>query len=300
MWQLKSEQKKFTIGNVTIGGGPSENPTVLIGSVFYHRQKSLDFKEETGEFNRTEAEKMIKIQEEFSDKTGLSCMLDVVLPSGKWISRVLDFVTSVTDMPLLLDAASAEIRVAALDYAKQAGLLENCVYNSLSPESKSIEFEKIKETGLKAAVLLALNTKNFTAIGRFEVVKQLVPLANQSGIEKTLVDACVLDVPTLGSAFKAIFDIKNELGYPTGCGAHNAIGTWRGLKTKMGLQAVRPCSAVANALTIAAGADFILYGPVEGASYVFPAVAMVDAAFAQLLMETGKMPPTSHPIFKIA
>lgn len=300
MWQLKSEQKKFTIGNVTIGGRPSENPTVLIGSIFYHRQKSLDFKEETGEFNRTEAEKMIKIQEEFSDKTGLPCMLDVVLPSGKWISRVLDFVTSVTDMPLLLDAASAEIRVAALDYAKQAGVLENCVYNSLNPESKSIEFEKIKETGLKAAVLLALNTKNFTAVGRVEVVKQLAPLANQSGIEKTLVDACVLDVPTLGSAFKAIFDIKNELGYPTGCGAHNAIGTWRGLKTKMGLQAVRPCSAVANALTIAAGADFILYGPVEGASYVFPAVAMVDAAFAQLLMETGKMPPTSHPIFKIA
>jgi len=300
MWQLQSEQKKFKVGKVSIGGTLDENPTVLIGSIFYHKQRSLNFEEEIGDFNRSEAERLIKIQEEFSDKTGLPCMLDVVLPSKKWASRVLDFITSVTDTPLLLDAASAEIRVAALDYAKQAGILDNCVYNSLNPESKTIEFEKIKETGIKAAVLLAFNTKNMSAVGRVEAIKQLLPLAIQSGIEKILIDACVLDVPTLGSAFKAIFDLKNELGHPTGCGAHNAIGTWRGLKTKMGLQAVKPCAAVANALTIAAGADFLLYGPVEDASFVFPAVAMVDAAFAQLLMEKGKMPSLHHPIFKIA
>jgi tetrahydromethanopterin S-methyltransferase subunit H len=300
MWKIQSEQKKFTIGKVSIGGKPGENPTVLIGSIFYHKQRPLNFEEETGNFNRNEAEQLIKIQEEFSDKTGLPCMLDVVLPSKQWISRVVGFITSVTDMPILLDAASAEIRVAALDYAKQAGILDNCVYNSLNPESKTVEFEKIKETGLKAAVLLAYNTKNMTAVGRVEATKQLVPLAAQMGIEKILVDACVLDVPTLGSAFKAIFDLKNELGHPVGCGAHNAIGTWKGLKTKMGLQAVKPCTAVANSLTVAAGADFILYGPVEDAPYVFPAVAMVDAAFAQLLIEKGMLPSTSHPIFKIA
>jgi len=300
MWQLSSEQKKFPVGKVLIGGSPGENPTVLIGSIFYHKQRSLNFEEETGEFNHKEAEKLIKIQEEFSDKTRLPSMLDVVLPSKKWISRVLDFIISVTDMPLLLDAASSETRAAALDYAKQAGILDKCVYNSLNPESKTIEFEKIKETGLKAAVLLAYNTRNMTAVGRVEAAKQLLPLAIQSGIEKMLIDACVLDVPTLGSTFKAIFDLKNELGHPTGCGAHNAVGTWKGLKTKMGQQAVKPCAAVANAFTIAAGADFILYGPVEDAPYIFPAVAMVDAAFAQLLIEKGKMPSPFHPIFRIA
>jgi len=300
MWQPLSQQKKHSVGKVLIGGMPGENPTVLIGSIFYHKQRSLNFEEESGEFNRSQVERLIKIQEEFSDKTGLPCMLDVVLPSKKWISRVLDFITSLTDMPMLLDAASAEIRVAALDYVKQAGISDNCIYNSLNPESKSIEFEKIKETAVKAAVLLAYNTKNMTAFGRVEAAKQLLPLATKSGIEKIFIDACVLDVPTLGSAFKAIFDLKNELGHPTGCGAHNAIGTWKGLKTKMGLQAVKPCAAVANALTIAAGADFILYGPIEDAPYAFPAVAMVDAAFAQLLMEKGKIPSSSHPIFKIA
>ena len=300
MWQPKSEQKQVNVGRVSIGGTLGENPTVLVGSIFYHRQKSLSFQEETGEFNRDKAEELIKIQEEFSDKTGLPCMLDVVLPSKRWISHVLDFVASVTSAPVFLDAPSADVRVAGLEYAKQAGILDNCVYNSLNPESKGLEYEKITEAGIKSAVLLAFNSKSMTVTGRIEAIRQILPKAIQSGIEKILIDTCVLDVPTLGSAFKATLELKSELGYPTGCGAHNAIDTWKGLRTKMGLQAVKPCTAVANALTIAAGADWILYGPIEDAPYVFPAVAMVDSAFAQLLMEKGKMPSASHPIFKTA
>lgn len=300
MWQMQAEQKRFTVGKISVGGQPGENPTVLVGSIFYHKQRSLSYNEETGEFNRSEAEKLIKTQEEFSDKTGLPCMLDAVLPSTKCVSKMLDFLIAVTDTPIFLDAPSAEIRVDALDYAEQVGILDRCVYNSLNPESKPMEFEKIAKVGLKAAVLLAYNTRNMTATGRVDAAKQLVPLAAQRGVEKIFIDTCVLDVPTLGSAFKAIFNLKNELGYPIGCGAHNAIGTWRGLKTKMGLQAVKPCAAVANALPVAAGADWVLYGPVEDAPYTFPAVAMVNAAFAQLLMEKGKLPPRSHPIFKIA
>jgi len=300
MWQFKSEQKRFRIGNVSIGGMLGENPTVLVGSIFYHRQKSVNFQEETGQFNRDKAEKLVKIQEEFSDKTGLPCMLDVVLPSKKWTSQILDFITSVTDAPILIDAPSAEVRVAGLDYAKQVGILNNCIYNSLNPESKSIEYEKSKETGIECAVLLAFNMKSITATGRVEAIKQLLPKTAQAGIKNPLIDTCVLDVPTLGSAFKATFELKNELGYPTGCGAHNAINTWRGLKGKMGLQAVKPCVAVANAFTIAAGADWILYGPIEDAPYVFPAVAMVNSAFAQLLIEEGKMPSAAHPIFRTA
>jgi tetrahydromethanopterin S-methyltransferase subunit H len=227
-------------------------------------------------------------------------MLDVVLPSKKWTSQILDFITSVTDAPILIDAPSAEIRVAGLEYARQVGILNNCIYNSLNPESKSTEYEKCKETGIESAVLLAFNMKSMTASGRIEAVRQLIPKAVESGIRNLLIDTCVLDVPTLGSAFKATFELKNELGYPAGCGAHNAINTWRGLKGKMGVQAVKPCVAVANAFTVAAGADWILYGPIEDAPYVFPAVAMVNSAFAQLLIEGGKMPSASHPIFRIA
>jgi tetrahydromethanopterin S-methyltransferase subunit H len=54
--------------------------------------------------------------------------------------------------------------------------------------------------------------------------------------------------------------VKDELEVPVGCGAYNAISTWRGLKTKMGQRAVEPSIAAFNAVTSAIGADFILYG----------------------------------------
>jgi tetrahydromethanopterin S-methyltransferase subunit H len=183
---------------------------------------------------------------------------------------------------------------------EKAGLRGRCVYNSFSPESKEAEFERAKETGLEAAVLLAYDRRDMTSKGRLAAIRRLSLEATEHGVTKGLADACVLDVPTLGVAFKTIFDVKNELGIPAGCGAHNAIATWRGLKTKMGPAAFEPCTAVADALPIAAGADFVLYGPVEAAPYVFPAAAMVNAAFGQLMIEEGKIPPSSHPIFKIA
>jgi len=300
MWEFAAKQRKLRIGKVEVGGRPGENPTVLIGSIFYQKQKCLRFDDANGSFDREECEKLVKVQEEFSDKTGLPCMLDVVLPSEKWIARVVDFVASVTDAPILLDAVSTSVRLSALDYMQKAGLRSRCVYNSFSPESKKVEFDKAKETGLEAAVLLAYNRRDMASKGRVAAIRQLLLQATESSVTKMLADACVLDVPTLGTAFKTIFDVKNCLGIPAGCGAHNAIATWRGLKTKMGRQAVEPCTAAANTLTIAAGADFILYGPVEAAPYVFPAAAMVNAAFGQLLIEEGRVPPSSHPIFKIA
>lgn len=300
MWEFAAQQKKFRIGKVEVGGRLGENPTVLIGSIFYQKQKILEFNDSDGSFNREECERIANVQDEFSDKTGLPCMLDVVLPSEKWIARVVDFVTSVTETPILLDAVSTSVRLAALDYMKKAGLSSRCVFNSFSPESKGAEFDKAKETGLEAALLLAYTRGDMTSKGRVASIRKLMLQTAEVGVTKTLADACVLDVPTLGTAFKTIFDVKSSLGIPAGCGAHNAIATWKGLRTKMGREAVEPCTAAADVLTIAAGADFILYGPIEGARYVFPAAAMVDAAFGQLLIEEGKVPASSHPIFKIA
>jgi tetrahydromethanopterin S-methyltransferase subunit H len=68
---------------------------------------------------------------------------------------------------------------------------------------------------------------------------------------------------------------------------------------KMGKQATHPSMAVAGAITLAAEADFVLHGPIEYADYVFPAVALVDAAFGQLQIEKGKM-PDPKPIFRMA
>jgi len=55
-----------------------------------------------------------------------------------------------------------------------------------------------------------------------------------------------------------------------------------------------------NGLPIAIGADFVLYGPVSSAEYMFPAISLIDASYGQIMMEEGKRPSPSHPRFKIA
>jgi len=299
MWKFDAEDKVFQIGRVKIGGKPGHAPTVLIGTLFYNKHYILK-DEMKGEFDREEAEKLIKKQEEFSDKTGNPHMLDVVGATPEALNRFLDFVAGVTDAPILLDGVSAGIRIAGLDYVQEHGLKDRVIYNSLLPDYKKEELEKIKEVGIKSSVLLAFNTKEFTTEGRIKAVRELLPVASSVGIEKPIIDTAVIDIPSLGMACRAIYQLKNEFGLPVGSGAHNAVGTWKGLKKKMGVQAKDPSMATACAITVAAGANFILYGPIEFADYMFPTIAMVDAAYAQLAIEGGAMPDPKHPIFKIA
>ena len=122
----------------------------------------------------------------------------------------------------------------------------------------------------------------------------------EAGINNLLVDTCVFDLPSFGSACRAIIEVKNKLGLPTGIGAHNAISTWKGLKKKFGRYAVKPCISACMASAATVGADFILYGPIEDAKYVFPAVAMIDTALSQLAIEKGKKVSPTHPRYNIA
>ena len=108
-----------------------------------------------------------------------------------------------------------------------------------------------------------------------------------------------MDLATMGQALSAMHDIKEEFGLPVGGGVHNAVAMWRGLKPKMGEQAEKPAVASASAASVAVGADFLLYGPIEDAPFVFPAVAMVDTALSQLEMEKVNRPCEGHPRFKI-
>ena len=80
---------------------------------------------------------------------------------------------------------------------------------------------------------------------------------------------------------------------------HNAVAMWRGLQSKMGDHAEKPCIASSAAAAVTVGADFVLYGPIEDAKYVFPAVAMVDTALSQLAIEKGSTPSKDHPRFRI-
>jgi tetrahydromethanopterin S-methyltransferase subunit H len=300
VFQLESSQKAFEIGDVKIGGLPGRDPTVLIGTMFYRNQSIVE-DERKGVFDEEKAEEIIRRQEEFSDKTGNPCMVDVEGSTPQALERYIDFVADTTEVPLLMGGPTVEVRQAGLNRVKENGLASRVVYNSLLPGCKDEEIVQIKEAGVKSAILLAYNVNDLTSKGRVESIKPLLNRSRTYGVEKPLIDTFVLDVPSLGIAFRAFMDVKEVFGLPVGCGPHNAVGLWKGLRGKMGVKAWRPVVASVNAVAAAAGADFLLYGRIEMASFVFPAVAMVDAAYAfPSMQDGGGRLGRDHPIFRIA
>ena len=295
---LKSEQRVLRIAGVPVGGVPGRRPTVLVGSIFYRGHRIVD-DDVKGVFDRGEAERLINVQDELSDKTGNPCMVEVVASTPEAMVRYLDFTASVTEAPILLGGVDAASRTAGVRYAAEVGLLDRCVYNSVSGVSKEAEIKSLSELGVENVVVLAYGPRAVTSSDRFRLVEELLGKVQEAGVRNVLVDTCVLDVPSLGIACKTVMAVKSELGLPAGCGAHNAVGTWRGLREKFGRRAVRPASVAACVAAASAGADFILYGPMRHAKVVFPAVAMVDAAYGQVEMEGGFIPGRGHPLFRI-
>ncbi|MDP7017629.1 MAG: tetrahydromethanopterin S-methyltransferase subunit H [Pirellulaceae bacterium] len=295
---FRTNQKAFEIGGVRVGGQPGVLPTVLIGSIFYHGDK-IFVDEDRDEFCRDAAEGHIRMQEDFSQRTGIPGMLDVVGSTPAALQNHLEFAASVTAMPLLIDGTTAEVRLAGLKYVAEAGLSDRVVYNSIQPGVGDNELTAISEAGVECALILTYYLKDFSAKGRVQAVRELLPRLESSGIQKLIVDTCVMDLATMGQACSAIFDIKSEWGLPAGGGVHNAVAMWRGLRSKMGKQAESPCVASACAAAVAVGADFALYGPIENAKYVFPAVAMIDTALSQIAIERGGKPDENHPRYRI-
>jgi len=272
---------------------------VLIGTIFYRKQRIVQ-DEKRGLFDGEKAEKLIRRQEELSDITGNPCMLDVEGSTSQALERYIDFAADATDAPLLLGGPTFEVRRAGLKQVEEAGLAGRVVYNSLMPGCGAEEFRQIRDAGVESAILLAYNVTDLTPQGRVEKVTELLDSAREHDLEKPLLDTFVMDIPSLGIAFRALTALKSDLGLPVGCGPHNAVGLWKGLRKKMGMRSVRSIVASVNAFAAAAGADFILYGPIEAAGVVFPAVAMVDAAYALPNIQQGAKLSRSHPLFRIA
>jgi len=300
MFKFKKEQTVFEIAGVKVGGQPGENPTAMIGSIFYKGDKVIQ-DDKTGTFDRKMAEGLIAKLEEISDRTGLPAMLDVVCTNPQGTEKYLEFAADATRMPILIDAVSEDAAIKGLDRAKELQIIERLIFNSINPETKEPIYKKIKEVGLESTIVLTYSTKAIiSSKERVKLLDTLIPKVQAAGIKKILVDTVVMDIATLGLACKAIYEIKDQFGYPTGCGAHNAIASWKALKEKKDRMLTLVCSSVVNGLPIAIGADFVLYGPINEAEYMFPAVSLIDAAYGQVIMEEGKRPSPNHPRFKIA
>ena len=298
VFDFSAKQKTYEIAGVKIGGDPGLAPTVMVGSMFYNGHSVVE-DPGAGLFDRVAAEGQLRKAEEMSDMTGLPTIVDLVAENAVAAGRYLDFMADTTQLPIFLDVVSEPEMVTSIQYAYDHGMLDRVIVNSINPHTGEQVYEKVKEVGCRSAVLLLHSAKYMLSSNKDDLLNELVPKAKAAGIENILVDTVVLDIPTLGLAAKAIYHIKDAYGYPCGCGAHNAIASWKRLREKYSPSAVTTVIGVTSALPVAVGADFVFYGPIRNAEAVYPSVAMIDAAYSQQVMERRIRLERDHPRYRI-
>jgi len=299
MFKFDKEQKVFDISGLKIGGQPGQLPTVMIGSIFYFKEKIL-LNDKTGEFDKEEAENLLRKEDEISKKTGNPRIVDVCASSPEAFPRIIDFVAKTIEGPFTVDGITDGVRIAGAKYAEEAGLSKRVVYNSLSPNFTEDEITAIKEAKIKSAILLALNSKNPTVMGRIQALDGLLPIAQRAGIQNILVDTANIDIPDPGPVSKAIYYVKEKYGFPAGAGTHNAVSIWKA-RRKLEPKQILIASTVANVFPIVMGANFMLYGPIEGAEDAYFHCGLADAFVSYSVRYEFKTEPMSreHPAYKI-
>jgi tetrahydromethanopterin S-methyltransferase subunit H len=298
VFEFSREQIEYELSGVKIGGQPGVNPTVGVPSIFFTGH-SIVQDDKLGTFKEKRAEKLVNRLDTLRDETGIPYILDVVGNHPEALIRYADWVAEKTEVPFLLDGITADVRVPAARHCSEVGLEKRAIYNSISPDYTEEEVEALGDLNLETCVLLTFDKRVMSATGRVDVAKkELLPLARKIGFDKFLVDTMVLDVPSIGTAAKACYLVKEDLGLPTGCGASNATTQWERIRGDRDLY--RSAHVASTISSIVLGADFVMYGPIGYAPWITWAIAAVDAFGAyQNRWEYRTRSAPGHPLTKI-
>jgi tetrahydromethanopterin S-methyltransferase subunit H len=275
MLNFEIEQKISHIGNVKIGGQPGENPIVMIGTVFYTKHAAL-LNEKTGEIDKSLVEEELNEFTEIVEDTKMQGIVDVVGAYPDALLKECEFVADLVKFPFLVDGLNDSSRIPAMEGLKEIGLIDRAILNSIDDATSEENLEKLKEIGVKNAVLLTFGSKYIFPSQKLKLLKEtLIPKAEKANIENLIIDTAVLDLPSISINFETTHLFKSELGLPTGFAPANAIYGWDFIK-KYG--EVPRCGGIASIMTYCACApsDFILFGPVKFAKCVIPAISLIS------------------------
>ena len=305
MINFSKEQHVYDINGIKIGGQPGEYPTVLIGSIFYRGHKIVTDGMK-GIFDEDAAKALLDQEAELSAETGNPFIIDVLGESVEALTRYVEFILKNTKAPFLLDSISPAVRVGTL---KQLGrdpeIQSRLIYNSIEEHYTEEEIQAIKDFGIKTAVILAFSKKALKPKARIKLLQGddttegLISAAKRAGLEQFLVDPGVLDVASASWTTEAISIVKEEFGYPGGCAPSNAVYLWKKMRSK-GTPFFEVAGASVFNYPVTQGADFILYGPMMNAPWVYRAMATTDAMIAYNNKLSGvKLGTHDHPLMKI-
>ncbi|MCZ7571374.1 MAG: hypothetical protein M5U01_22745 [Ardenticatenaceae bacterium] len=295
MFKFEAEQKVYDIGGVQVGGQPGEWPTVLIASIFYQGDRNV-IDEMAGEFNREAARACIDELVRVAQMTGTPVILDLVAASERAMVNYIDFVVEETELPFVIDGTVERVRLAGARHVVEHGVQARAIYDSIGTTTREHELAALRELALPTTLVLVLDNRKPTVAGRVRIAPKLIDLALSAGFRQLLLDTAVLDVVEPGPAGKAIFELKQRFGYPSGCSpTHTHRHRWKKRRGFGDLGERTAKTSTATSMQIL-GADFIMYGIKQ--TEIVPAMGMVDALIAFTAMQNGVQPKDDrHPLY---
>ena len=303
MFRFEKEQKIIDAGGIKLGGQPGELPTALTATIFYIGHKIVSDKKK-GIFDKARAEVLINKLEELSDMTTNPFILDVVGTSVEAYQNYIEFISKVTEAPIQVDAISPRLRMETIKWASEIGLSARLINNSIYRGVKDKELQNLKDCGVKASILLCDNPADESTQGKLDVLPQILPMADQAGIEGALIDTAMPSWGIgVGAGLRSIYLIKEQYGDrgAVGTGIGNVSDTLGWAKGNLTKDIRKAVDAAQNAILPIIGADWIMFGPIEFAEFVFPAIAVIDTYILTATAELGTRPAIDgmHPLFKL-
>ncbi|MDD1746957.1 MAG: hypothetical protein LUQ16_04260 [Methanomassiliicoccales archaeon] len=295
MLKFTNKQTTFKIGGVEFGGQPGKRRTVMVGSIFYPRHSVVEDRVE-GRVKEGAVERLVGDLARAAEETGCPTALMVYAETERCMRSHLEKVADAYQGPLFIDSPSADVRIAGVVKANELGVQKRVIYNTINAGVTDKELEALRRNEVKSAVLLAFNPGDIQAKGKIYLLENgggilpqgMLEMAQAHGVEMPLLDMAVMaSEQGAGSALRGIMIAKAKWGLPCGCAMHNAVESYPPLAKLQGedRKLFRYVDVAAAVMPIMAGADYVMYGPIEFARRTFHAAAFADQLMAQAAAE---------------
>jgi tetrahydromethanopterin S-methyltransferase subunit H len=287
------------IGDVTIGGPLGATTGLVVGSIFYDKH-SIVSDPFGGEFDTHRAALLVDRVNTLSERYGVQMGFDVIAASPEAMGRFLEFVSGRTRLPLLINSAEAEVRLAGLEAAAKLRILDRCIYASLNEDTEGAEVEALGRQCPTTVLILASDIGDLTPEGSCDMIESVFhPMLKEIGVTVPIVDVGTMDPPSIGLNLRQIRAVRERFGYPAGCAFSNCFSQWTGLR-KLGREWVDLSLATALVACRGAGGDFLHYGIIEKAALAAHVAGTAEVFYGFAAQELdGQTLPRGHALWKM-
>ncbi len=299
MFVFKKEQVTFNLGEISFGGNPGENPTILVGGLFFKGQPIVKNTRE-GTFDEAMALDWLNTGMTMTELTGHPLVVQVYGRTEKAIERHIAWIAENFDGPFMFESVNSKTRKRGIEFCQESGLSDRAIFNSINISMKPEEKDALKDSSLETAVVLGWSPKSTSLEERMDVIKEMVGVASLTGIKNIIVDPGTMPVGAgYGLENRTLLAIKSELGYPTCLAPHNAPSAWKFTKqSDFDDESIHNATVVASSI---AGqlftADCVMYGSMIRTREVFTSVALIGNAISSAVAEANHVLGLERDLF---